>query len=151
MTPLGRKRLRHVSAPLFPVAWPTAQVHDSEDLQFIAPDAENQCIGKDIETALAQLSFETPMNLRVGHHAVFGILPFCQKPGLESCLLLSIPHCGFESFFAGSILVIHPHGSNRCAKALVDLFPEGFGGDEFCVANVDVTDPPPQFYAPLRT
>ncbi len=45
--------LRFISNPLFPIAGATTHVHNSDDLQFVSSDAENQGIGKDIETALA--------------------------------------------------------------------------------------------------
>jgi len=37
------------------------------------------------------VTFETTMDSRVGKHAVFSVLPFCQKPSLQGLLLLSIP------------------------------------------------------------
>ena len=126
-------------------------MHDSDDLQFVAANSEDECIGKDIETALAQVTFKTTMDLRAGDHAVFGILPFRQKASLESFLLRPIPFGSFEPFFAGYVVIIHPHGLNGCAKALVDLFPKVFGGDEFGLACVDVLDPPLQFVPPFGT
>ncbi|MCU0751584.1 MAG: hypothetical protein MUF86_08880 [Akkermansiaceae bacterium] len=126
-------------------------MHDSDDLQFITPYAENQRIGKNIESAFAQLAFKTPVNLRVGDDAVFGVFPFFQEPGLETGLLLSIPCRGLETFFAGGIVVVDMHDSKSGAKALLGLVPEVFGGNEFDLASIDVADAAPQFLDPFAT
>ncbi len=92
-------------------------MHDSDDLYLIAPYAENQCIGKDVESAFAQLTFKTSVNLRCGDHAVFSVFPFFQEPGLKTVLLLSIPCRGLKTFFAGGIIVNDPHDLKCGAKA----------------------------------
>jgi hypothetical protein len=86
--------LFQVLVPRFPVTGPAAHVHDSEDMQFVTPDAEYQGVGKDFKTTFADASFETTMNFRTGDDAIFGIFPFFQKAGLEVALLFTIPRCG---------------------------------------------------------
>jgi len=143
--------LRRAFASLSPIAGVAAHVHDGDDLEFIAPDAEYAREGKDFESALTQFPFETTVDFRAGVHAVLSQFPLGKETGSEARLLLLIPIGGVIAFLPGCIFVSHRHGLKRRAEALVDFFPEVFRRDHLRFARVDVADAPPQFFTPFGT
>ncbi len=138
-----------IFSSLSPVAGVAAHVHNSDDLELIAPDAKDERVGKDFEAALAQLPFETTVYFRAGDHAVLGQFPLGKEAGSKARLLFLIPIGCVIAFLPGGIFVSHRHGLNRRAEALIYFIPEIFGRDHFRFAGVDIADAAAQFLAPL--
>jgi len=143
--------LRRFVASLSPIAGVAAHVHDGDDLELIAPDAEDERVGKNFESALTQFPFETAVDFRAGDHAVLCQFPLGRETGSEARLLFLIPIGGVIAFLPGGIFVSHCHGLKRRAEALVDFFPEVFRRDHLRFARVGVADAPPQFFTPFGT